>query len=530
MRWIVGGLLALAAWCAAAHVRSESGIAFDEPKRIASGLTLLEHRAFASQDGTPLSIAFAMPFSPAERAVARTWDPDAVRSEYAIWKYGLEFLTQSGPPDALSRARLSTLLAFGLLLAIVAWEGRRMAGPSGLVAAVALAAVSPALLSHAGLASPDLFATTAAVAFCVALRSFLARGGTGRFAGVAVLAGVTIAAKLTCIAVVGGACAAAFIAARRQRLRIGGAALAAALGVVLADAMYRAFGSSLREPMDAARAFAGSPIATYFLGGFGDPGPSFYPVLALGKATPLLLASIALAPIVMRFEPARRATVGAAWIAYGLPALALLGALVVSDYPQGYRFLLPVFALLGLAATPTLAGWLDDRSRAIRVATWSVIAAQTLAVGVVHPNHLAYWNVFVGGSDGGSRIAVDSNCDWGQATPALRRYADSERLGSVFSLLNTIEPLGAPLVGLPALASHLATGESLDRCAIAVSTTYVRTAEIAGVRESNPLFEFVHVLNTQAPHATPGHAIHVWRFTPEVEALAREHLGKYLQR
>lgn len=520
----------LAAVCAAAHVRSESGLCFDEPKRIASSFTMLEHAAFASRDGTPLSIVYGLPFSADERSIARGWDPTAVRANFSIWERGLELLSDSGPPDTLVRARLPSVFVFLVLLVLIAWEGRRLAGPSGCVVAVALVGTSPALLSHAGLASPDLLATTVSVGFAIALRAFVAHGGAARGVVVAVLAGLTIAAKLTCVAILASACVALLIPKHRDWRRFAGAIAACAIGVVLAELGYRAFGSSLREPIDAARSFSGSALSTYFLGTFGDPGPWFYPVITFGKATPLLLGALVLAPFVLAFQRASRPAASAAWIAYGLPALGLLGGLVLSDFAQGYRFVLPAFALLALAVTPTFARVLDSPARGVRALAAVALLAQAIATGAAHPDHLAYWNVFVGGFDGGSRIAVDSNADWGQATPALLRYAEAERLDTVFALLNTIEPTHAPLVGLPALAWQLATAAPLEHSAIAVSTTYVRMAEIDAARSGNPLLEFVRALHAVPPQATPGHAIHVWRFTPEVEALAREHLGKYLKR
>lgn len=529
VRWI-GGFLFVCILLAAWQVRVASGLCFDEPKRVASSLTMLEHGTFAARDGTPVSIVFGLPFSAQERAAARDWNPIDVRSGFAIWQYGVEFLERTGPPDALRRARLPAWLAFALLLVLVAWEGFRLAGTSGLVAALALVGTSPALLSHAGLVSPDILAATASVAFTMTLRAFLDRGGALRGALVALLAGLAIATKLTCVAVVGTALVATLVRPQRDVRRTVAAVIASGFGLLLADVAYRAFASSLVEPIDAAREFAGSDLLTYFLGEFGDPGPWFYPVLLFGKSTPLLLTTLVIGAACLAFPHARRALHRSAWVAHGAPALGLLVALVISDYPQGYRFLLPAFALLALCATPALAAGLNSSWRPVRIAAGSAIAAQLIAVAAAHPDHLAYWNAFVGGFERGSRIAVDSNADWGQATPALRTYAADHDLETVFGLLNTIEPLDRPFVGLPALASHLANASKLDRCAIAISMTYVRTTQTPAERARNPLYAFVSALDDLAPAATVGHAIRVWRFTPEVEALARAHLGMYLHK
>jgi hypothetical protein len=42
----------------------------------------------------------------------------------------------------------------------------------------------------------------------------------------------------------------------------------------------------------------------------------------------------------------------------------------------------------------------------------------------VYPNHLAYFNLAVGGPENGPKYLLDSNLDWGQDLLKLRRWAD----------------------------------------------------------------------------------------------------------
>ena len=51
---------------------------------------------------------------------------------------------------------------------------------------------------------------------------------------------------------------------------------------------------------------------------------------------------------------------------------------------------------------------------------WYVASALT-----IFPDHLAYFNEFAGGPDGGARCLVDSNLDWGQDLVQLRRYLEA---------------------------------------------------------------------------------------------------------
>ena len=49
----------------------------------------------------------------------------------------------------------------------------------------------------------------------------------------------------------------------------------------------------------------------------------------------------------------------------------------------------------------------------------------------VHPNYLAYFNEAAGGPAQGWRWLVDSNVDWGQELPGLKRYMDTNGIGRV---------------------------------------------------------------------------------------------------
>ena len=49
----------------------------------------------------------------------------------------------------------------------------------------------------------------------------------------------------------------------------------------------------------------------------------------------------------------------------------------------------------------------------------------------VHPNYLAYFNEAAGGPAQGWRWLVDSNVDWGQELPGLKRYMDTNGIARV---------------------------------------------------------------------------------------------------
>jgi hypothetical protein len=528
--WIATVVVAIAGLFAAFDLARTAGICQDEPKHLATSLCVREQRVFVAKDGSPLAVLWSLPFGPAEREVARGWDPEAVRAGPAVWETGLSFLAASGGRAAVVRARSMSVVVFALLLALVAWAGARLAGPAGAFVATALVATCPAVLAHAGLVSPDLLATTAAVAFALALLELQRRGGALGFVLVAFTAALAIAAKLTCLSIVAAACLGWALPRTRSWRRVILGLAAGLLGVLVADLTYRCVGSSLLEPIQTSRALAAGQLDVYFLGTLRPPGPWFYPVILAGKLTPLLAAAVGASCVALVVDRANRARHATGWIAFGVPALALLAALAISGYAQGYRYLLPMFPLLALAAAPAASELLQSRRAWVRGAALGAVLAQAAATIGVHPDHLAYWNVFVGGAAGGSRIAVDSNADWGQSVPALDAWADAQGLEHLYTLLNTVVPSDDPRrVGIPALGAALAGHQPLDRSAIAVSRTYVRVAEVQRTA-TEPVKRFVTALTDVEPDAVIGDSILVWRVTPQVEAIARAQIAATLTR
>jgi len=93
----------------------------------------------------------------------------------------------------------------------------------------------------------------------------------------------------------------------------------------------------------------------------------------------------------------------------------------------GYRHLLPVLPFLfvwvsrlALLFAQVPKGW-----------KWAGRVALTGYAGVtlaLFPWHLAYFNLFAGGIDGGYRYLTDSNLDWGQTWKALEHYVDEQTI------------------------------------------------------------------------------------------------------
>ena len=105
-------------------------------------------------------------------------------------------------------------------------------------------------------------------------------------------------------------------------------------------------------------------------------------------------------------------------------------ALSAGSIQIGERYLLPFHAfaiLLVASAAPHLLG-----SRAGRIVLGAILVAHVVPALAVAPHgYLAYFNAIAGGPDGGHRVLLDSNLDWGQDLPRLASWMRRERVARI---------------------------------------------------------------------------------------------------
>ncbi len=182
---------------------------------------------------------------------------------------------------------------------------------------------------------------------------------------------------------------------------------------------------------------------SFLLGAYSDSGWwAYFPVAFLVK-TPLpvlILLAAALIRVVIVSWRQRFRLPGATVIdatALLVPPLGFFAIALTSDINLGYRHLLPIlpFLYVGISAvlTPLIA---PDKAQARRAESQRRGARAMVAVLLVwlvvvtigiYPNYLTFFNVFAGGPQGGWRVLVDSNIDWGQDLSRLAEWqADNE--------------------------------------------------------------------------------------------------------
>ena len=216
-----------------------------------------------------------------------------------------------------------------------------------------------------------------------------------------------------------------------------------------------------------------------------------------------------------------------------LPALFFFLGASISKLQLGYRYLLPtlpfLFLMAGRAVTdvisPSTSPTLRTRQgvssagtkklsrprflAALRLgmpllAIWLVISAV-----VTYPNHLSYFNEFVGGPNNGYKYLIDSNVDWGQDLPALRNWIDAkqpDRLHLAFFGSAYPDRYGVNAIGVPSYPNgafgreaDAFTSYSLEPGQYALSATLLRIGLVSRLFNAYQAFQAMTPLAQPAP-------------------------------
>ncbi|MDP3800494.1 MAG: hypothetical protein Q8Q90_03695, partial [bacterium] len=85
------------------------------------------------------------------------------------------------------------------------------------------------------------------------------------------------------------------------------------------------------------------------------------------------------------------------------------------------RYLIPIYPFLAVYA----GGIINLVGKKTRLALLTPLSIWYAFSSIsVHPNQLAYFNEFVGGSDNGYKYMDDSNIEWGQDLKRLKKFTD----------------------------------------------------------------------------------------------------------
>jgi dolichyl-phosphate-mannose-protein mannosyltransferase len=366
--------------------------------------------------------------------------PDRAPGEETL-AYCFRFLHRANAGRALwERARIpAVLLTLALAAVLSAWARATHGTAAGLVA-LALAAFDPSLLAHGHLATTDLPATLAMAVAAWTYWRWSARPGTGRAVAMAAAVGAALSVRVTGGLVVPGFAALELWSlwrrpAEERGARVRAALVAVGIALVVVPLVVAAaygfhpaglarYADNVRFQLDHDR----RGHLTYLLGEVSRRGWPYYFAVALAvKSTPGFLLGLGLAAAAAVRGRGDAGRVRAHW---WLPALVVFAALSAGGIQIGERYLLPVHAfgiLLIASVAPALLARRGGRVVLALVLACHVVPAIRAAAG----GYLAYFNPLAGGEDGGHRVLLDSNLDWGQDLPRLAQWMGREGVSEI---------------------------------------------------------------------------------------------------
>lgn len=539
---------ALALWGAA-----RNSVTFDENFHVPSGVLIAAAGEFRVSAVNP-PLAKALGGAAALAAGARL-PPAEAMGDGEQGRVGEAFMRANA--DRYHRVFLaarSVVIALSVLLGWIVWRwARRLHGPRGGLFALALYALAPETLAHAGVATLDL---ATALGFTASIYAFwvFARSGRWRWWLIAALAiGATFLTRFAAVLLIPMLLALAGIGAATRRFhRPGrvwlGLALFAATTLLIVNLGY--VGRASLEPLSAwsleSRPFQSLraalpwlpvPLPDSYLGGFDrqlvesgagvtptylfgrirDDAPWYYfPVALLFKwPLALLLALLAHAVTRGRANPRRRVDEAFALI----PALGYLAvAMFVSNLAIGVRYVLPMLPFLcvwcgGLAAAPRAGAATAFRRLAGARLVPALVLVLAVETALTAPWYLSFFNALAGGTGRGARIVNDSNVDWGQGLIALRDELRRRGIARVhLAYHGTADPALYGIDYLPYLGGR----PGVESEWLAVSRYYEaglsqRMMTRAG-RTQPVRFDFSAM--PHRPIATPARSILLYRLTP----------------
>jgi hypothetical protein len=318
-------------------------------------------------------------------------------------------------------------------LAVFAWSRRRWGAGGGLLS-LGLWALSPTVLAHGRLVTMDVpVAALSTLALYLWWRAVQAPQAGLRLACGAVL-GLALATKFSALVlppamVLSELAAGGLRGGWRGRLAGWATVFGAAAAVV--QGFYVGAGGLAGYARGARLLYADLPAdyAFYLAGRFRRGRfPLYFPVAFAVKSTLAELAAGAGAAVAASLR--RRRDDLFIW----LPAACWLAATMLGASNQGVRYLLPVYALLFVAAgglVPALASPATRMRWAGSALAVLLVAGQAAEAAAHHPDYIPYFNPLAGGTAAGPRWLDDSNLDWGEDVGRLSGWLRERGIGRV---------------------------------------------------------------------------------------------------
>lgn len=441
-RWewaLLAGLLILFA-AQALFSSPHKSAAFDEQYHLAAGYAYVKTGDFRMSRSHPplINVLSALPLLTRSDIHLPLQHPSWAASDYFLFSDQFMWQTGNDAQAMLQLARPPIILLGVLLAAAIAFWARRWWGPIAGWAALFLATFDPNMLANARLVTTDLGLTLFFFVAVWLLWRWLQQPTTFNLILAGAAAGLATASKFTGLMIWPTFLLLILIYPHRDSGRWRARLLAfvemalagyAALWAVYGFDVGPIPGSPIALPIaapffpysvwDTFMVIENQPKTAYLLGQTSPRGWWYYFPVALAVKTPLPTLLLACVGLIVALRRAGWRRASPLWLppAFFL-ALSMSGRITI-----GYRHILPVVPfLLLLAGVAVAAVWqAEPRRRLLRLLVVALLAWQASSVLRLWPHQEAYFNLLAGGPEGGSRILVDSNLDWGQDLIALRR-------------------------------------------------------------------------------------------------------------
>ncbi len=405
----------------------------------------------------------------------------------------------------LNRTRFMVILQALLLGYLVYRLAAAVYGLAAGLLALTFFALSPTMLAHGALITPDMTLTV----FCFATMALFRQALVHNTRTYHVLAGVSLGLALlskfpALLLLPVEAIILGFMAAGGRRLPTRGLLISAACTIAVFLLGYGLNPAPYLQGLTIQGGAAGH--WSFLMGELSSAGWWYYVYAAFLLKTPIpLLLAFGVALALVLLKAVRRAITLDDLILW-LPIVAFFAFFSVEVRSIGLRYVLPVYPFVFVLAAGAVLHLRTYRFLLMVPLLWYPVIAWT-----TWPNYLAYFNEFAGGPANGHRYLVDSNLDWGQDLKGLKQFMDSRGIDRVYlSYFGTDSPdrYGIKYDWLPSyeLRNPNPAATTIDikrKRYVAVSVTNLKGVYL----EPKDLFRW---LDGYTPVARIGHSIFVY--------------------
>ena len=515
----------------------------------------------------------------------RAWDPRVSRLGIAPLPLLLTHVPASaghsklredhfrGRPDDLLQvmhARLWAIFLFGcpIVAIVTVWLIRRRGFLAGLAGGL-LVAGSPSVIAHGSLATTDACFTLSVLVVAAGCTSFLQLPSKGRFTLLCALCGLAFSAKYSAIALAPLLGLAVMQWTRRStgwRHACRNVVIALLIAAVIICGVAWVIHGFQSVPFDPSPESTSAwrvpaPIAglraqilhqrrghfAFLLKQRSIMGWWYYfPVTVFAKNTPpelcaFFMAFMAAVLFVVRWcNRWRRQTTGEkdikqetadasvypsslAPLCWSILILSFWLAAIVSSVNIGHRHLLPLMPLSILLWVDIVSSFGIRKKRTILLI---LVTAQLINSALARPHYLAYFSPLIGGPLHGHVWLSDSNLDWGQDLPALRKWMDQYPDRHCRLIYFGTADIGSAGLSVTRWQNNdLRQLEEVDFLAISV-TVLQQTYPLMGSPwgSEKPNANLMKNLFKETPTARAGHSIWIFdvRKSPALRSMAAE--------